>query len=620
MKLLETPKLQALPLGNHGNGEHENKHHNDFLNNIFSWAGATTVGLSLSPLALRHIGIGLEQAKLETGAACCAVIQGQAAKYENLKVTDLFKPMSGAATPPKNNDVYGIAGAISGALSHVPFGEQMFALEKNILEKIPFSKRTDSGALDVDASVHPLSRGGVMNMLVGGGLIILGHYGGHALEELEKKHALEQAKQRGASDAEIAEIEQNAGGISRFAKIATQAAGFTVLMPAILPGVGHSLLSLSATMGLDRIEYSKNAATGEGPFSTLAAILGKNPGDCKGDTKLTDAAGAVLTSQLCCIAPTIMASIPVLFSHTNTPQNQLPVGINPYNQKDHELMPNIEKLSQLNDEEIKQRIADNTYHIADTEVAIERTSGLRNVAKVGAGLTAAVGTAIITNKLFNARFNDAMEKISSSPKNNDVYGDWNIVGDATHEANNLPYNMIKYENGTEQIANNNINLPFRNDANYERIKPDSLIARFARCALPKVEGNEMMANCKVDGKSSCCATAFVNADLAKITNNKTLLSGVAATAAGLRAYKIVEHFVDTPNADKKHSLKHENFVLTAIEKGRASNSIKQFERNTPADNIYNTQQSLGERLSAGQSILEGRINEQPPSLVANHGK
>ncbi|MFM7853120.1 MAG: hypothetical protein ACKO96_14670, partial [Flammeovirgaceae bacterium] len=69
LKLLNKPKLQALPLDKPLDkplhDKHKEKEHEHFLGNIFNWAGAAVVGLSVAPLALRQIGIGVEQAKLE---------------------------------------------------------------------------------------------------------------------------------------------------------------------------------------------------------------------------------------------------------------------------------------------------------------------------------------------------------------------------------------------------------------------------------------------------------------------------------------------------------------------------------------------------------------------------
>jgi hypothetical protein len=593
---LDEPKLQALPTGEQLDDKHKEKEHDHFLGNISNWLGPAIIGFSLAPFGLRQIGIGLEQVKLEQGAACCSIIQNQANNNQLLAIDGFLKPINGKILDPKDNKVYGIAGAISGALSYVPFGDQMFKLEKQILEALPFSKRKADGTADIDDTIHPLSRGGVINIIGGLTLIGGGHYLGNFFENLEKNHAVEQAKKQGASEDELAEIAENAGGISRTAKIVTQTAGAVVLASPILAGIGHSLLSLSATFGLDTIQYG-NDATGQGPFSTFAAVLGKNPGTCKGDGKLTDGAAAVLTSQFCCIAPSVLASVPILLSHTNTPEKELPEGINPYSKSDHELMPNIEKLAQLSDAEIDQRIKDNAYHIDDTKAVQQSTATLRNV-----------GTFALSNKFLNNKFNEVVEKVDNLSKNKEGYGSWHAIDEFSHETTNSPYELIKFKVEDEQKIKNNIKLPYRTDSSYERVTPDVIKLRDAKCALPKEDWDTSMSSCRPENVrnakgeiSNCCPTTMINskivdelASLAKSTKNRALLSGVGGAVVGAGVYKLAEAVLDKPEADKIHSLKHENFVLTAIQKGR--NNIVSLEHG---------------------AVHEGKIEEQSLAIASN---
>ncbi len=595
---LDEPKLQALPTGEHDD-KHKEKAHEHFLGNALNWVGAATVGLSLAPLGLRQIGIGAEQAKLDRGSACCFAIKEQANNNKLLAIDNFLKPINGKQL--EDSKVYGIAGVISGALSYVPCGDQMFKLEKQILEAIPFSKRKADNSADVDDSIHPLSRGGVMNMLVGAALITGGHYGFNALEKLEKNYFVEQAKKQGASEDELAEIAENAGGISRAGKLVAQTAGALTLAPPILAGIGHSSLSLGATFGFDKIDYDNNA-TGKGPGRVIAAVLGKNPGPCPGDRKMTTGAAAVLTSQFCCVAPAVLASVPMLFSHTNTPENKLPEGINPYRKQDHKLMPNIEELAQLTLPEIKQRIKDNTYHIADTEAAQQRTATVRNLAKVGAGAAAAFTTFALSNKFLNNKFNEIIDKVDNLSKNRQGYGSWHEIDGFRHQTTNEPYESIRFQKSDEEKILKNLELPFRTDPSYERVQPESAILRDAKCALPIEEGSTLMSSCLPLGESFCCPTTMINskivdelASLAKTTKNRALLSGVAGAAVGAGVYKLAEKLLDNPEKDKIHSLKRENFVLKSIQAGR--NNIVKFEREG--------------------AVHEGKIAEQPLAVAAN---
>ncbi len=598
---LDEPKLQALPTGDHDD-THKEKEHDHFLGNFINWAGAGTIGFSLAPLVLQQIGIGREQAALSDTPVCCALIQDQAKKLSFLEINNLYKPLGDVESTPVN----GIAGALSAAFSHIPFGEKMLELEQKIHEKIPFI-----ASKDLDPTVHPLSRGGVINMAVAAALIT-GAYGFNYLEKIEKNYFVEQAKKQGASDAELDEIAENAGGFSRFAKIATQAAGFTVLMPAILPGIGHSLLSLSATLGLDRIDYK--AQTSEGPFSTLAAILGKNPGLCKGNDKLTDTAGAVLTTQLCCVGPALWSSVPMLFSHTNTPENKLPEGINPYRKQDHDLMPNIEKLAQLTDAEIEQRIKDNAYHIEDTEAAQQRTATVRNAAKFGAGAAAAVVTAVVARHVINMsdqktkeQAKNIIEKIDAVPQNSANYGQWHKI-DGMHAQNGLSYGVVRFSGPKEAEIQKNITENIG-----EKVPLDFLQFRIAPCGInPDAMSGSV---CQPLTSSPCCVATFINGDLVNelknfvgklmgsetIPQNQALLSGVASAAAGAGIYKLVGNFLDKANNNIIHPLKHENFVLESILAGRKKSTLE------GENNI----------IKFDSAVHEGKIAEQPLAVAAN---
>ena len=599
---LDEPKLQALPKGEHDD-KHKEEAHDHFLGSIINWAGTATVGLSLAPLALQKIGIGLEQAALSNTSVCCALIQDQAKKSSFLEINNLYKPLGGGESTPVN----GIAGVLSAAFSHIPFGEKMLEVEQKIHEKIPFI-----ASKDLDPTVHPLSRGGVINMAVGAALIA-GGYGFNYLEKIEKKYFVEQAEKQGASDAELDEIAENAGGFSRFAKIATQAAGFTVLMPAILPGIGHSLLSLSATLGLDEIDYK--AQTSKGPFSKLAAFLGKNPGLCKGNDKLTDTAGAVITTQFCCVAAPFWSSVLTLFSHTNTPAQELPKGIKQYSPSDHDLMPKIEKLSKFSDAEIEQRIKDNTYHIADTEAAQQRTAPLRNAAKVGLGAAAAVGTFALSNKFLNNKFNKVIDKVDNLSKNMEGYSDWHGIEGMYHETTGEPYELIKFLETDEAKIKNNIKLPYRRHEDYQRFQAEAIKLRGAHCALPAVEGANYMLDClprnvtNDEGEiSNCCPTTMINskivdelASLAKSTKNRALLSGVAGAAVGAVVYKLAENLLDTSYQKKIHPLKHEKLVLESILAGRKESTLE------GENNV----------VKFDSAVHEGKIAEQPLAIAAN---
>jgi hypothetical protein len=329
---------------------------------------------------------------------------------------------------------------------------------------------------------------------------------------------------------------------------------------------------------------------------------------------MTTGAAAVLTSQLCCIAPALFSSVPMLFSHTNTPAQELPKGIKQYSPSDHDLMPNIYKLAQLTVPEIEQRIKDNTYHIADTEAAQQRTATLRNAVKFGAGAAAAVGTAITADKFFNKRFNEVVDKVDNLSKNKEGYAEWHEIDGFTHETTNLPYELIKFTVKDEAIIQKNIKLPQARDPEYQKFSPDVVKLRGARCALPMQPGDPM-EDCRPMGLlnsageiSNCCPTTMINskivdelASLAKSTKNRALLSGVAGAAVGAGVYKLAEKFLDNPEKDKIHSLKHENFVLKSILAGRKESTL------AGENNV----------VKFDSAVHEGKIAEQPLAIAAN---
>jgi hypothetical protein len=147
---------------------------------------------------------------------------------------------------------YGIAGAVSSALERLPVvgGE--------------------------------LSRGGIANALTAGGLMLVGHYGGRAL-----------------------------GHRGRWLDTAMKALGVVVAVPAVLPGIGHGLAYLSTVAGIDTIDVTNRDATG--PATALMGLLGKAPGECKREGKLSDGAWGGL-GMLCCALPAVLASLPTLFA------------------------------------------------------------------------------------------------------------------------------------------------------------------------------------------------------------------------------------------------------------------------------------------------------------------
>jgi hypothetical protein len=241
-------------------------HHHSTIDRVLRYAGIGSAAIALSPFVLRKLGVGATPEGAKTKGElgdfdflaryCCPLID----KNSPLKFT------AESPTTHMHTQYTGIAGAVAYALEHVPV---------------------------VGGS---LAKGDIENALAGGGLMVVGHYGGLGIERM--------ARGMGGS-----------GSIGRFLRDASQLLGVAVALPAILPGVGHGVQFLTAVAGIDHLD--KEHLDASGPGAAIAGILGKVPGSCKGENKLTDSAkgaGGVLIAQLCCALPAIIASLPSILS------------------------------------------------------------------------------------------------------------------------------------------------------------------------------------------------------------------------------------------------------------------------------------------------------------------
>lgn len=225
-------------------------HHANALDKAFRYAGIGAAAVSLSPFVLSRLGFGQKERE-ELALKCCPITEKRS-----------FSILSDGNGQP----AYGIAGTVAAALERIP------------------------------VAGGELSRGGIANAIAGGGLMVMGHYGGAALESLERR--------RGGS-----------GRIGRFVRNASQVLGVVLTLPALLPGVGHGAAFLASTFGIDRVDWETLEANG--PGASLAGLMGKPPGLCKSENKLTDGAkgaGAILLAQLCCAAPAVVAGLTAAFA------------------------------------------------------------------------------------------------------------------------------------------------------------------------------------------------------------------------------------------------------------------------------------------------------------------
>jgi hypothetical protein len=229
--------------------------HDTLIDSAIKAAGIASVAISVSPFILNKIGIGQDAFKFYA-ANCCPVIQKRGPSWSKFQLA-----------PGVYEDTYGVAGALSSAFNKIPIigGE--------------------------------LSRGGITNALASGGLMLLGHYAGNAIEAAQKRKGIQSR-------------------VGNWVRNACQLVGITLALPAILPSLGHGLAVLSATAGIDRFDPSK--IDSQGPATELMGLLGKVPGECKREGKLIDGTwGGV--GVLCCLLPGLLASLPAIL----TPNKQI---------------------------------------------------------------------------------------------------------------------------------------------------------------------------------------------------------------------------------------------------------------------------------------------------------
>ena len=558
----------------------KNTHHKSFVDKLFGVAGAASVGLAFTPLAMRQLGIGLDHKALD--GACCEIIKNAAAGHKGLIHKDWNIHLDNSSKPAETT--YGIAGWASGALSHVPFGEEMFKVEKNILSRLESVSLVKEGtAQELDSHVdklHPLARGGLMNALAAGGIVLLGHFGGAAINHQHQKHLDEQ--DLSTEEREARRNEKSALG--RIVQDGSKLLGLGVLAPAVLPGVGHALLSISATAGLDKIDYDN--FKGDGPITKLAAVLGKNPGTCKRTGKLYDAiegSSSALLSQLCCAVPAITAAMPALLHSAIANDNisvSLPSDISPYDKKNHSEEPDKKALSYLNVEELQQRIRENNYHIEDTHNAQESSKQLRTALKLGTATLASVGSAALASKLFlqktdekTALFDNAVKDAQTAPNPD---GEFHTIRETDTGNRYIGIKFPKdYEGDIEQAlhgqnALKNDNIPIEQPQN-----PIKIALQKAGCAFND-QKTPIGAIC-AGFETLCCNTIYYSKPAvdniigaakgltgSDITTNQAMTIGGVSALLGAIVYNVTERIVDSPATNKIAMLERENNVLESI--------------------------------------------------------
>ncbi|TAE34146.1 MAG: hypothetical protein EAY65_03375 [Alphaproteobacteria bacterium] len=555
----EQTKLGILPLQMH-NTQTGHQHTNDFIDSLFSWSTGVSAAIAATPLALQQFGIGVSEhvKKLDTGL-CCELIQNATKDTPWLQHEHWSKRLDGST-----ETVYGVAGWASGLLSHVPCGEQMLQLEQALLKKLevlPFIKEGSADHLDV--SIHPLARGGLMNALVAGGIIMMGHFGGKIMDHVHVQRRMQEAQDYGASEETLAQIAQERSALGRITQDASKLLGFGVLIPAILPGVGHALLSLSSTMGIDTyashmLADGISTNIGEGPATALAAFLGKNPGSCKGTTKLTDALESSLLSQLCCVVPAITAAIPALANvalNQNKTYIYMPEDITPYDAKHHADIPDKEALAHLSEEILLQRYKSNQFHIDNTKASLDATSGLRTMLKTGSALAATVGTVALSQHLMQR---DAPSTDTENPQEqlNELKNRITPHG-VPATKHDVTTSLTKDHNGSTLKAH----IPPYDSSNVDN-SPDFISMQTGRDCCP---GTVYVRKDNVENYiKATSGEAASEENNPHITTNRTLLSGGVSGLLGAATYKAVEHVVDGASHKKIAQLERENSVIDTI--------------------------------------------------------
>ncbi len=559
------------------------KHHQNFADKLFGVAGATSVAMAVTPLALRQLGIGLEHTRLD--GACCEIIKNAAADHDWMKHQDWNVNLDGTT-----ETVYGVAGWMSGLLSHIPFGEEMLGLEKTLLGKLECLPFVQEGTAEhLDATTHPLARGGLMNALVAGSVVLIGHYGGKAIDHFQTQKAYEEAVQNGVTQEELDAISANRSMMSKVVQDGSKLLGFAVLIPSIFPGIGHSMLSVSATTGVDTIDYDN--AKGTGPITSLAAFLGKNPGACKRTGKLYDAiegSSSALISQLCCALPAITGSIPALMSlatgngkvHVDAPDYVVL-----YDAKDRQEESSKQALAELSEFALQRRLSSNQFHLQDTHDSLESSKGLRNVLKVGSAVAATVGTGALAAKHFlgsegpqKEAFNGAVKNAYLAPNPNGEFHDI-YQTDTGNRYIGLKF-PESYEQGVEQALSGQDAL----EGGIPIAHPENPIKIVMQKALCTFNDQKNPAGVLCSGfDDMCCGDVYFHKSAVDkliiagralsgsgITQNRALTIGGASAALGAVVYNVAERLFDKPAQRKIEALENENTIIEAILEGKQS--------------------------------------------------
>ena len=72
-----------------------------------------------------------------------------------------------------------------------------------------------------------------MNAMVAGGIILVGHFGGHAIDHVHRERAIAKAQAQGATDDDIAKLSKERTKAGRALQDSSKLIGASILMPAI---------------------------------------------------------------------------------------------------------------------------------------------------------------------------------------------------------------------------------------------------------------------------------------------------------------------------------------------------------------------------------------------------
>lgn len=265
---------QAIPIGGHSG-------HDRLSRYLTSFAAGSAV-LALTPTIIHKIADKTGNGKVsnlmsQLSGGCCPIIKKQAEKQGTAWVKDAY-----------GEPAAGIAGALSVKLGPIPRKvEEFLHIDKtveNALDKIP------------GIWGQTLKRDEVKLALMGGGITLVSHTAGNMVGKINRR-------------------------LGKFTQSAMQIFGLTCMLPAVLPGVGHFILTGSALIGLDKVDLETKEA--HGPGVAIAALLGKSPGECwleEGKAMSGAVGGGVMA--ICCGLPAIIGAIPAVIGRLTGERTQ----------------------------------------------------------------------------------------------------------------------------------------------------------------------------------------------------------------------------------------------------------------------------------------------------------